>query len=58
MEKEGLTWIGKKVFLRTNNAIFQGKVIFETETKLTILDKFSCQVELSKIDIRTCKEEI
>jgi hypothetical protein len=51
-------WIGKKVFLRTcNNEVFQGKVIDETETKLKLIDKFGCDVELSKIDIKLCKEE-
>ena len=51
-------WIGKKVFLRTyHNEVFQGKVIDETEVKLTILDKFGCSVELSKMNIKLCKEE-
>ena len=51
-------WTGKKVFLRTsNNEVFQGRVINETETKIIIIDKFGFNVELSKIDIKLCKEE-
>ena len=54
----GLDWIGKKIFLRTlDNEVFQGKVIDETTTKLKIIDKFSCVVELAKTDIKLCKEE-
>lgn len=51
-------WINKKVWIETfSKRNFQGRVIDETETKLVLIDKFKCQVELSKVDIKTCKEE-
>ena len=56
MEQVG--WVGRKVFLKTfDNKCYQGRVIDESETKLTIIDKFSFKVELSKNDIKLCKEE-
>lgn len=58
MESEN-DWIGKKVFLKTfTGTIFQGKVIDEDLTKIILIDKFNCRVQLSKIDIKYLKEEL
>ncbi len=53
-----LVWIGKKVFLNTcDGKIFQGKVVFENELSITIIDKFSHAVEISRDNIKLMKEE-
>jgi len=55
---ESVVWIGKKVFLKTfDDRVFMGKVIDENKTKIILNDKFNHIVELSKIDIKLCKEE-
>lgn len=54
----GFIWVGKKVFILTHSKrVYQGKVIDETPTTLIMIDKFNHQVEISKIDIKTCEEQ-
>ena len=51
-------WTGKLVFIKTiDNKYFQGKVISETDKKLTITDKFGCMVVISIDECQILKEE-
>lgn len=53
-----MEWKGRKVFLKTfGDRIYNGVVLDENTTKLTIKDKYGNLVELSKIDIKICQEE-
>jgi len=55
---DGIRWIGRKVFLKTfSGRTYQGKVIYENTTHLTLIDIKSCSVEISKLDIKFCQEE-
>lgn len=51
-------WTGKSVYIQTfSGRVYQGRVIGESQTKIILIDKFNHQVELSKIDIKTCEEQ-
>lgn len=53
-----IVWLNKKVFIETfSNKVFIGRIIDETDTKFILIDKFNHQVELTRADIKTCKEE-
>lgn len=58
MESDGTDWTGKRIFLRTsNNTIFQGRVVFEDERFISLIDKFGNSVKVLKTDIILLKEE-
>jgi small nuclear ribonucleoprotein (snRNP)-like protein len=51
-------WLDKKVFISTKSGkVFTGVVIEETKTNLTIKDKFSHNVLISKDELALLKEE-
>ena len=51
-------WIGKKVFISTKSGkVFTGIVIDEDDAHLTIKDKFSHNVLVSRDELSLLKEE-
>ena len=50
-------WVGKKVFLRTSDKVFQGKVINEDEKTITLIDVYNHTILISKDHIKLLKEE-
>jgi hypothetical protein len=51
-------WLDKKVFISTKSGkVFTGTVIEETKSHLTIKDKFSHHVLISKEELILLKEE-
>ena len=51
-------WIGKKVYISLKSGMrFTGVVLEETSVNLTIKDKFSHNVMISKDEISLLKEE-
>lgn len=52
-------WINKKVYIETfSGRKYCGIVTEESEIKLILIDKFNNKVELSKVDIKLCQEEL